>query len=794
LLRFLQRQQTISAADAVRLEEVAQQEDISIHEVLEREGIITERDLAVLLANSLRLKLLDLASFPVDTSIARILKENVATKYEVLPIRLEDNLVEVATPNPLDLEALKAVEFNTGRRVLASVATRIEVRDALAHAYRLQESLEDFLQGVPDEEPLAATQLFDDGSDLRSIANDAELPPVVKLADLILVEGIKAHASDVHVEPANEAVVVRYRIDGILEDAFRFPKWVQNALTGRFKIMARLDITERRQPQDGRIQVFYHDRQIDLRVSSLPTRHGEKMTLRILDANRSADSLDRLGFNPTDLQRMRDAGHRPQGMILVTGPTGSGKTTSLHALLKEIFDPSINIITIENPVEYQLKGINQVDINGKQGLTFASVLRSVLRQDPDVILVGEIRDQETAHIACQAAQTGHLVLSTVHTNDPAATVTRLLDLGVEPYTLASSLLLIVAQRLVRRVCPECAEPYTPSAENIRRLHLEGRTGFRRGRGCNACRQSGFAGRLAVGEVVPITPTLAKMIEAGMGESGFRHQARREGIGTLLEDALEKMTSGQTTDEEVLRVVQVDDNAARCPACQKEVDNDFTVCPHCATVLHSRCTGCGKGLSPEWNTCPYCGAAVQAKPAQAPRPSGPADLPPVAPPAPEQRSFKALVVDDQPDLRRIVRMALEKSDLGLTVVTAQDGIEALTLAAVERPDVVILDVSMPGMDGFEVCARLRADVATAFVPVLMLTAHDSVEYVTRGFGVGADDYLVKPFRRDDLVARVRRMLERTYGTESVKRAASATADKPAAGAEGAAQGDKDGYLH
>jgi type IV pilus assembly protein PilB len=761
LLRFLQRHEKLSAADAARLEAQLQQGGASLPELLEREEVIGERDLAYLLADTLRLKLLDLASFPVDSSVARVLKESVATQYEVLPIRVEAGIVEVATANPLDHEALRAVEFNTGRRVLASVATRTEIVDALAHAYRLQESLEQFLQGVPDEEPIAATQLLDDGSDLRLIAKDAELPPVVKLADLVLIEGIKSSASDVHVEPGEGVIVVRYRIDGILEDAFRFPKWVQNALIGRFKIMARLDITERRVPQDGRIQVSYQDRAIDLRVSSLPTRHGEKITLRILDANRNVQPLDRLGYTPHDLQRMRDAGHRPQGMILVTGPTGSGKTTTLHALLREIFRPSINIITIENPVEYQLRGINQVDINGRQGLTFASVLRSVLRQDPDVLLVGEIRDQETAQIACQAAQTGHLVLSTVHTNDPPATVTRLLDLGIEPYTLASSLVMIVAQRLVRRVCAECAAPDEPPAEHVDRLRLAGGDGFRRGVGCKACRQTGYSGRTAVAEVMPITPALAKLIEGNASETAIRAQARLDGVVTLLDDARQKIRTGQTTVEEVLRVVEVDDTVPRCPTCREEVDDDFAVCPHCATVLRARCGACAKAMNPAWSACPYCGTAAE------PRALPGAGRAAVA--AARTRSWKALVVDDQPDVRRIVRMALETSDLGLAVVTAQDGPEALALAAVERPDVVVLDLAMPGMDGIEVCARLRADVATAFVPVLFLTAHDGADRVTRAFGVGADDFMVKPFRREDLIARVRRMLERTYGKDAVARA-------------------------
>jgi type IV pilus assembly protein PilB len=813
LLRFLQRNGSITPEQVAHFEEMALQSNLAIQELLEREGVISEKDLAVLLASHLRLRLIDLTSFPLDPQVARTLKEQVAAKYEVIPVHLEEGAVEVVTANPLDQEALKAVEFNTGRRARPAVATRLEVRDALAHAYRLQESLEQFLQHVPSEEKLTITELQDDGADLRSLAHDSELPPVVKLADLLLIEGIKGGASDVHVEPNTDAVQVRYRIDGILEEAFRFPKWVQAALLGRLKVMAKLDITERRVPQDGRIQIRYQDRIIDLRVSSLPTQHGEKMTFRILDSTRAVVSLDKLGYNATDLHRMREAGRRPQGMILVTGPTGSGKSTTLYALIREIFSPSINIVTIENPVEYQLKGINQVEINEKQGLTFAGVLRSVLRQDPDVVLVGEIRDKETALIACQAAQTGHLVLSTVHTNNAAATITRMIDLGIEPFVLASSLNLIVAQRLVRRICKSCSAPHTGAPEDaMRQLRLEpGTTELRRGIGCPACRQSGYTGRVGVYEVWPISPAMGKLIEANAGETPLRNQARTEGYSTLLEDSLNKLTTGVTTIDEVMRVVQVNESTPRCSACQKEVADEYTVCPHCGHLLRATCGGCAKPMDPSWVTCPYCGGAP-AKPGGRTAPNASADAAantPPSEPAPEfqPRTFKALVVDDQPDLRHIVRLALENSDLGLTVVTAQDGAEALALVDIERPDVVILDVSMPGMDGFEVCRRLRADIRTVFVPVLMLTANDSAESVQQGFGAGSDDYITKPFRREDLIARVRRMIERTYGRDSIpgagaKGAGSSTgANAPAASASTAAgpstkprrPGD-DGWLH
>jgi type IV pilus assembly protein PilB len=764
----------------LRLEQLAARDDHSITEILERERVIEERDLAVLLADTLRLPLIDLTAVAIDPQLTRTIKESLATKYEIMPVRIEDGVITVATANPLDLDALRAVEFAAGRRTQAAVATRPEIRDALTHAYRLEESLDQFLKNIPDPEPLMVSELREESADLRLIAQNAELPPVVRLVDLILLEGIKAGASDIHLEPLNNGVVVRYRIDGILEEGFRLPKWVQNPLTARFKVIAQLDITERRVPQDGRIQVRYKDGQVDLRVSSLPMNHGEKITLRVLDARRAVRQLEELGFSDLDLTRLRDAARRPEGMILVTGPTGSGKTTTLYALIREILCPSVNIVTIENPIEYQLAGINQVEVNEKQGLTFASVLRSTLRQDPDVILVGEIRDQETAQIAIQAAQTGHLVLSTLHTNDAAATVIRLLDLGIEPYVLMSSLNLVVAQRLVRRICQGCSAPYVPDEESRRLLRLEDGREYGRGVGCAQCRHSGYSGRVAVYELLPISASMSKVIEGGGTDGALRQQARAEGCAALLDDALSKLYTGVTTAEEVLRVVQVSEFKPSCPECHRDVDDAFVACPHCGCTLRASCEGCGKAMSSAWSACPYCGrkpampladsaSAGGLPPArESPREgAAPSAEPPTAAPPTQLRTYKALVVDDDPDLRRIVRMTLERSDLGLTVITAQDGAEALALAEIERPDVVILDLSMPNMDGFSVCRKLRSDVRTTFVPVMILTAEGSEESVARGFQAGSDDYVVKPFRREDLLARLRRMIERTYGRSSAR---------------------------
>ncbi len=785
LLRFLQREGKIGAADLAGIEAAAHEKGVTVQQVLEQTGVISEREVAALLATTLRLKPIDLTSYPFDPAMSRELKEAIATRYGIVPIRVEDRTIEIALANPLDLDGLKAVEFATGKRVQALVATRQEIQDALGHVYKLQESLDQFLQHVPDES-LTVTELRDEGGDLRSIAQEAELPPVVKLADLILVEGIKSRASDVHIEPGTDAVAVRYRIDGILEESFRFPKWVQNALTARLKVMAKLDITERRVPQDGRIQLRYQDRVVDLRVSSLPAQHGEKITLRVLDATTGIKALDRLGFSADDLRRLRDAIKKPEGLILITGPTGSGKTTTLYALLREKLSPNLNIVTIENPIEYQLKGINQVEVNEKQGLTFAGVLRSVLRQDPDVILVGEIRDKETAQIAMQAAQTGHLVLSTVHTNDAASAVTRLIDLGVEPFVVASTTHLVVAQRLVRRVCASCSEPYAPNpdAQRLLRVPDADLPHLRRGKGCPACRQSGFAGRTAVYEVMPISPAITRLIEANSTETTIRQQARSDGFTSLIESATEKLRTGLTTAEEILRVVQVSEYVPRCPGCQHDVADEYTVCPHCGTTLRMLCTGCSKPLTSGWTACPYCGTKSAGSGAPATDGGSAAE----ERPAPH-RTYRALVVDDNAAIRDIVRLTLERSDLGLSVTLAEDGEQALQIVASERPDILVLDLQMPRLDGFEVCRRLRSDVRTAFIPVIMLTAQTAEESVTQGFAAGADDYVTKPFRRDDLVARVRRTLERTYGRSGVSPTVGEDAAQPPShDGEGASRAD------
>jgi len=761
LVRYLIQHQLLDRERVVaaQAELAVEKSDMSVLEWLGRRGMIAEEELAFTVAGRLRLPFVNLATCTLDPAVVPLIREDFATRYRALALTKDGPMLTVAMVDPLNRDAVKAIEFATGHRVRLAIVTASAMADALRRAYHFDAALSAYLQGVKEEGDVPIAALEEDATDLESLRGRGVLPPVVKLLNLILLDGIRNHASDIHIEAATAEVRVRYRIDGMLQDAFQFPKWVLEPLVTRCKVLAKLDITERQKPQDGRIRVEHREWVVDLRVSSLPTQFGEKITLRILNNATTPGGLDHMGLCERDLRVVRQAIGRPQGLILVTGPTGSGKTTSLYSMLAELISSTRNIVTIENPIEYHIAGVNQVQVNERRGLTFASTLRSILRQDPDVILVGEIRDQETALIAVQAAQTGHLVLSTLHTNDSVATITRLVDLGIEPHVLAPSLNLIIAQRLVRRICERCAEPYTPLPAIARAMHLPAGAPLRRGVGCQACNEVGYAKRAAVLEVMAVTPALARLVEARASDSALRQQALDDGMIPLARSAQRAVLDGLTTVEEVLRAVDVVADEPHCPSCDHVVEQRFAVCPHCATPLRLSCASCQQVLQPEWQACPYCGAAT-ARPAAVPPIAAPRVATPAPSPAP--RRFEVLVVDDDQDFRRLIALQLHQSDLPLAVTLAADGAEALHLAEQHPPDLVLLDVVMPQLDGFEVCARLRANLRTAFVPILMLTACDDTAQRERGFVVGTDDYIGKPFSHSELIARVRRTLQRTYG--------------------------------
>lgn len=740
---------------------------------------VSEEGIARARAEALRLPFVGLAAMTLDPEAMRLVPEELCRKHLCLPVQKEAGAemqswvlrptLVVAMADPTNLQALQDLEFASGCAVKPVVATPSEIRDALERCSSPEEWLRKFLANVSSSEDV---RVLGAETSEEAPATDVKVEaPAVKMVNLIIQHGIREGATDIHVEPGVNDVLVRTRHEGLLREFIKAPKWLHEPLVSRLKIIARLDISERRRPQDGRIRVSLEGREVDLRVATLPTHFGEKVVLRILDGSRQIPTLEALGAEPRHLAALKDAASQPQGMILVTGPTGSGKTTTLYAILNERRNPSVNIVTVEDPIEIQVPGINQVQVNPKAGVTFAACLRSILRQDPNIILVGEIRDLETAEIASHAAATGHLVMSTLHTNSTLATVARLLDLGLDPYVISSSLNLILAQRLVRRICGKCREEYTPPADVLARLRLHGR-GFRffHGRGCEACGQTGYSGRLAVHEVLRMTPQIRELIHRKAPEPELRKAAAAGGTSFLVEQAIEKVKQGITTAEEVLRVIQLDDEKETllCPACRSHILGDFTACPNCLFALKTVCRSCGQELKPEWHACPYC--RTQAGGTE-PRPMIPGPVPATAtlaraagqpvPAAPVKRP-RILVVDDDEMSRHLAVKALSGLEGSPEVLAASSGLEGLDLVDRLRPDLLILDVMMPGMNGLEVCQKLRSNLATAFIPILMLTASANEDSRTNGFLAGTDDYMGKPFSVPELHARVSRLLRRTYG--------------------------------
>jgi type IV pilus assembly protein PilB len=598
--------------------------------VLVRLNLATERQIAKALAYQLGFPYLNLAETPPDQAVVTLIPKDIALKRSCVAIRLDKNLLTVAMADPLLFSLVQDLEFQTGYRIKQVVATRADILESIASGYPDKA----LIKATPQTGQVPAPRIRPDqpaGNEALARREDdagfepatglkerSEAAPIIDLVELVMKSAIKAGASDVHVEPMEKGVLIRHRLDGLLKEVMDLPKWVHEGLIARLKIMAGMDIAEKRLPQDGRVRVTNEDgKDIDFRASTLRTLHGEKMVLRVLDQNRGVPPLEELGFSAAAFSDLKGFLKFQHGMILVVGPTGSGKTTTLCSALMSLQSERTNIITIEDPIEYQLPGINQTQINEKIKLTFASALRSILRQDPDVILVGEIRDQETARIAMQAAQTGHLVLSTLHTDDAPSAVTRLTDIGVEPFVIASATLGVVAQRLVRRLCSNCRRQYTPTTETLRALNITeadaANISFYRPVGCDACHQTGYRGRIGIYEVMRISDRLRRMIAQRASEDSVREVAASTGMLTLGDDALAKVKAGVTTAEELLRVVtEVREMRSVCPGCQGPVALDFVACPTCGRRLSGACPGCGRGLQPGWSFCPYCARGTEAR--------------------------------------------------------------------------------------------------------------------------------------------------------------------------------------
>ncbi|MHB1614900.1 MAG: GspE/PulE family protein [Actinomycetes bacterium] len=522
----------------------------SLGRVLVDRGVVTEAQLVAALAEQIGLRFVDLSEFPVDGSAVGRVSGMVCRRHTILPIGFEDAKMVVAMADPANVFAIDDLRSLTGMDIKPVVATRGDVLAAIERYYRADSDLDDLTTIIGAE---------DDDDDLANVKEVVEDAPIVKYVNLLISQAIADRASDIHLEPGEHDLRVRFRIDGVLHEVMRSPKQIQSGVISRLKIMADINIAERRVPQDGRLSVTANGTKVDLRVATLPTVWGEKVVMRILDNSTARLDLTELGFSEANYQRYSQSFSKPYGMILVTGPTGSGKSTTLYATLNIVSRPEVNVITVEDPVEYRIPGINQIQVNTKSGLSFASALRSILRADPDVVLIGEIRDHETAQIAVEAALTGHLVLSTLHTNDAPGAIPRLIEMGIEPFLVGSAVDCVLAQRLTRRLCPRCKEAYTPTPAVLRAARYPWTPGddppvLYRAVGCPACSKTGYKGRMALHEVMPVTEDVERLAVEHASASAIASVAASQDMVTLRADGMAKVAAGLTSIEEILRVV------------------------------------------------------------------------------------------------------------------------------------------------------------------------------------------------------------------------------------------------
>ncbi len=528
--------------------------------LLERKAV-QEADLISCIGQETGIPPIDLAKVTVADEVLQVLPKDLSEYYGVLPVARVDGLLTLAVANPFDVVALDDIEIVTGCKIRPVVSTEPSIRQAIARFYNPGESgIKDLLEQSGQTGIEISEEKAEEAVSLEEITGD-ESSPVVKLVNLIIAQALKEKASDIHIEPFEKKIIVRFRTDGSMYEALSPPKRMQNAIVSRVKIMSSLDIAEKMKPQDGKFQLKIDGRQVDFRVSVLPVVHGEKVVMRILDSSNLALNLDALGFEERSLNDFRWAIKQPYGMLLVTGPTGSGKSTTLYSAIKEVMNPEENLVTVEDPVEYQLEGINQVAVNVKRGLTFAAALRSILRQDPDIIMIGEIRDKETIDIAVKAALTGHLVFSTLHTNDAPSTITRMVDMGVDPFLVASATLLVSAQRLVKRLCNECKEPLEAPRERLLSVGFTPEECDRplfKPKGCSRCKE-GYKGRFALLETLQVDDDIKRMIIKGALAIDIKKTSVEKGMITLRRCGILNVLKGKTSIEEVLAIAAADED-------------------------------------------------------------------------------------------------------------------------------------------------------------------------------------------------------------------------------------------
>ena len=656
-----------------------------------RRGMITKAQLAAALEGQYGLRFEEPKPDSLDKMALALVPEGLCHKHALVPLRLHEESIELLMANPLDTAALDEISALSGRRATPVYGLPAKIEELIGVGYGSDSAIFDLLKKLPDEASVECLEADEDGAEGPASVG----LPVIRLANLLIAQAVRLNASDIHIEHEEHVTVIRYRIDGDLRNMMKVPKSIgEGPLVSRIKIMANLDVADRRRPQDGRAKLKVGSEEVGLRVSTIPTSFGEKAVLRILDKRSAEVPLETLGMRPDLLARMVAIAASDSGMMLITGPTGSGKTTTLYSMLHHLKSEDINVVTVEDPIEYRLEGINQVQVNEKAGMTFASVLRSVLRQDPDVVLVGEIRDRETADIAFQAAMTGHMVFSTLHTNDAVAAVSRLLDMGVERFKMAPALIGVAAQRLVHRVCAHCRveAPFDPAlTQRLRAAKLPEKN--YKGKGCERCGFTGLKGRIALTELLDMRESSARVaLNAAPGGRDLLEEATSRGwLTTLSDDALWHVAQGDITLEE----------------------GTFYFEPRIAL---------------------------------APKPA-----------APVKTKRRVLVVDDVLDNRAIIGAALKTE--GYEIVEADGGKAAIAEIARTRPDLVLLDLMMPEVDGFAVIKKIRGEMGMADLPIIVITAMSEADSQALALEVGSDDYMTKPFNPKVLRARVKAQFRR-----------------------------------
>ncbi|MDO9109895.1 MAG: ATPase, T2SS/T4P/T4SS family [Desulfatirhabdiaceae bacterium] len=719
--------------------EIQKTQQKKIGQILVDMGVTDDEQIAKALASQLKIPFIRLNDTQILQEVIDLVPQDMAENYLLIPVKEVKKQLVIAMANPLEFYALDDLRFITQMSIFVTVAPQGDILSAI-HRYYPRRGLDKDLgpdMGIAENleivEPVRAPEIWrPKEQNVQDLLNLTELPPVVRFTHTILADAIKMNASDIHIEPQKDSVVIRYRVDGILREIMQIDKQNHLSLVSQIKIIANTDISIRRKPQNGRAQVKLGESRFDLRFSTIPAAYGEKVTIRITP-NAECKGLAELGFSETDLQRFKEVISRPQGMILLTGPAGSGKSATLYAALKHLKASDTGVATVEDPVEFDIAGIHQEEIHAHAGVTFADGLASILKLNPKIVMLGAIADAETAKLAFHAAQNGHLVLSALPDPDATAAIARLLELGVDASVIAASLVAVVGQRLVREICNKCKtpDPLTPQIfEQLDSFIQPDRAKkFWKGAGCEACQYSGYLGRLGIFEVLIITPSIQGILSGGaagdFSAAALRKAADAEGFTTLKMDGIAKAFMGRTTIEEVIRVSPPEQDDAAQDSLDKAAQSRAGAFP----------------ASTESEDC---------------RPEPPSSIA-------SFRPEKILIVDDNRVVLKILTNILESQNY--LTVSALNGIDALKIAYQEKPDLIITDYMMPEMDGMALITKLKSQLATRFIPIIMLTSKDEVDAEVEVINAGADDYLTKPVNPKRLIVRINRLLNRAFVVEA-----------------------------